>query len=259
MPLSLDKKNQIVHVIRRPQHRPRVTCKVCFDLVNPLELEAHLRRRHQRSVDLYFEDLHSWKSGRVFKRTCGCGKEKKFENLREGFQKFCSKSCESGSKNRKTKKQLAAENAGRALENERTALEHVKLLRKNGTFKHVELDGREFRVMGWEHLFLRDLRLFALEKEDVATSVPRTIWRSRSDRDEVRRYKPDFFIPRLSLLVEVKSVWTFKAGSTQAKKKIWYARRQGYNVLLVIYKSLEDKDPIQMWYKSIVSSAEKAS
>src|SRR6266540_4117439 len=112
--ISLDKKNQITHVIRRPQHRLRITCKVCFDLVNPLELEIHLKRRHQKSIDSYFEDFHSWKSGRVFKRMCDCGNEKKFENLKEGFQKFCSKSCESNSKNRKTKKQLAAEKAERA-------------------------------------------------------------------------------------------------------------------------------------------------
>lgn len=104
-------------------------------------------------------------------------------------------------------------------------------------WKDILVDGKVFRVQGYEDLFLKDLDKFNLKSTDL--EEPPTI--EYEDAGIVRTYFPDFFVPNQNLIIEIKSSWTLTKHQENLKKKISAVQRAGFNMWVVEYPNRKRK------------------
>lgn len=110
---------------------------------------------------------------------------------------------------------------------------HCGVTNRIGRSWHVvELDGEEVKLQGYEPKALTMLlQEYPDSKILVGSSVPRIKYK---DGEKRRTYYPDFFLPELNLIVEVKSEWTWKLGASTNVRKLNAARKK-YVVRLIVF------------------------
>lgn len=119
------------------------------------------------------------------------------------------------------------------------------------TSKLVSVDGVDFRVQGYEE---RALRWIISNRDVLATEIlsgydgrdtPPIIeylWRGK-----MRKYFPDFYIPKLNLVVEVKSSYTLLGEPSYLisnKRKAKACKRAGYRYALMVMDARGDRIPL---------------
>jgi len=119
--------------------------------------------------------------------------------------------------------------------------------RKNsnhGKWKIVTIDGRTFKVQGYEDMFLERISEFGFSLDSLVQgrkNCPTVPW---TDSNNVSRvYFPDFFVQNENLLIEIKSNWTFKNNEDATIAKLNAAKKMGYRTLCIIFSSRNDKNP----------------
>jgi len=58
--------------------------------------------------------------------------------------------------------------------------------------------------------------------------------------NENKVYFPDFFLPELKLIVEIKSNWTYDSNLAKNLQKQKSCLEQGYNFIFIINKNYEE-------------------
>jgi hypothetical protein len=99
-------------------------------------------------------------------------------------------------------------------------------------FKNVTVEGKDFRVQGYEPFFLAQLSEFGLKAVDVIAPGPPV--RYKIGR-RWHTYTPDFYIPKLNTLVEIKSPYTMGKAKRKNQAKWSWARMSGYTMLVLVY------------------------
>jgi transposase len=117
---------------------------------------------------------------------------------------------------------------------------HDKNIRKkmvsNGyKFKNYILpSGRTVKIQGYENYAL-DFLLKEYKEKDIKIhrGCPTIFY---SYHREHREYRPDIFIPKENLIIEVKSDWTFKLDKNKNLKKKRAVVEKGYNFMFMIFE-----------------------
>lgn len=175
-----------------------------------------------------------------------CKAPTKFLDFRRGFQLYCGNKCMANSDEIKQKRErtLLAKTGFRSP----MQSSESKSLQKKRAFssKLYKLpSGREITVQGYEGKVLSDLFKAGFLEEDIIldeASIPTIIWKDESGK--IHRYYPDMFIPKMNLLIEVKSMHTWRGYESNRKssfdgKAINLIKRQacldaGYNFKFMI-------------------------
>lgn len=126
----------------------------------------------------------------------------------------------------KPKDQICKE-VSKKLENRKKSLKSLF-----STKPYVLPSGKEIRVMGYENHFLDFVfNNTKLKEEDFDFNVK--IVKMPNDR----RYFPDFYIPKLNLIIEIKSNYTLNLHLNKNIENKTECKKQGYNFLFVIDKN----------------------
>jgi hypothetical protein len=111
-----------------------------------------------------------------------------------------------------------------------------KMLRKRYKFKDYVLpSGKIIKLQGYENVAL-DLLLTKYTEDEIIFDkqlIPKILY---VYEDKVRRYFPDFFIPKDNLIIEVKSTWTIRADKERTKLKQEQCIIEGFNFKYMIMK-----------------------
>jgi hypothetical protein len=119
--------------------------------------------------------------------------------------------------------------------------------RKNsshGKWKNITIDGKTFKVQGYEDVFLERISEFGFSLDCLAQgrkNCPTIPWIDSNNVSHV--YFPDFFVQSENLLIEIKSSWTFKNNEVSTIAKLDAAKKIGYRTLCIIFSSRKDKNP----------------
>lgn len=110
---------------------------------------------------------------------------------------------------------------------------HKKVMyTRNAGKKYILPSGREIILRGYEPQFLDYIFKNNLLQEDEINYKPNTI---RYVNGKSHRYYPDFYIGKLNLIVEIKSVFTMKfAAPGELDAKECAARSNGFNFIMVL-------------------------
>ena len=114
----------------------------------------------------------------------------------------------------------------------------------HGKWKRLLLNGRTFRVQGYEDVFLSRIDEFGFSLQSIIQgrkNCPTIPWFDENGVEHV--YFPDFYIPDENLIIEIKSVWTYKNNKDVTMKKLQAAECLGYKTLCIIFSSRNDKHP----------------
>lgn len=106
---------------------------------------------------------------------------------------------------------------------------------QNKTTKPYTLpSGRIIKLQGWEGLFLDFVFKNQIFKEEEIDYNPKRILYNYNNNEHY--YYPDFFIPKLNLIIEIKSTWTLKHLQTveQNKQKEIACKQQNFNYTLLL-------------------------
>jgi hypothetical protein len=106
--------------------------------------------------------------------------------------------------------------------------------RKSNRFKYknVLVDGKKFKVQGYEPFFLKDLDSFGLTVADVIVPAPPIRYKIGK---RWHTYYPDFYIPKSNTMVEIKSPYTMAKNKRKNTAKWSWARMSGYTMLVLVY------------------------
>jgi hypothetical protein len=113
-----------------------------------------------------------------------------------------------------------------------------KVLLKNSqndylTKTMVMPSGKERRYQGYENIVIMDLLKSGLTEDDIVTgqgNVPHIPYEFNGGS---HRYYPDIYIPKLNLIIEVKSKYTWNKYKEKNMAKIDATKKLGYNVNVV--------------------------
>ena len=114
----------------------------------------------------------------------------------------------------------------------------------HGKWKTIIIEGKKFRVQGYEDIFLERSLEFGFSCESLTqgkNNCPTIPWKDSNGIEHV--YFPDFFIQDRNLLIEIKSSWTFENNKESALAKLNAAKKLGYNTMCIIFSSRNDKTP----------------
>lgn len=114
----------------------------------------------------------------------------------------------------------------------------------HGKWKTVVIEGKKFRVQGYEDVFLERSLEFGFPQESLTqgkNNCPTIPWTDSNGIERV--YFPDFFVRDRNLLIEIKSSWTFENNKESALAKLDAAKKLGYNTICIIFSSRNDKEP----------------
>lgn len=104
--------------------------------------------------------------------------------------------------------------------------------------KYVYPSGKEIRVQGYEPLALDILLAEGIQEHEIInlrTEMPK-LW-YLNEKNKKSRYYPDFYIPHLNLLVEVKSRYTVQIRPDLIEKKKQAALDTGYDYRLMVLEA----------------------
>lgn len=99
-------------------------------------------------------------------------------------------------------------------------------------FKTVVVEGKKFKVQGYEPFFLKELSTFGLTAADVVVPAPPITYRLGK---RWHRYFPDFYIPKTHTMVEIKSPYTMGKNKRKNQAKWAWVRLAGYTMLVIVY------------------------
>jgi hypothetical protein len=108
----------------------------------------------------------------------------------------------------------------------------MKRAKRRFRFKTVVVDGKTFRVQGYEPFFLNELAAYGLTVADVVVPAPAITYRLGK---RWHRYYPDFYIPKTKTMVEIKSPYTMSKNKRKNLAKWSWARVAGYTMLVIVY------------------------
>jgi len=102
------------------------------------------------------------------------------------------------------------------------------------TNKIIILNGQIVRVQGYEDQVIRDLIKSGISESEIICDRDRIPKISYTIDNKVRTYYPDIYLPRYNILIEVKSLYTWKKYKAINIAKISSAKHAGYNVRVAI-------------------------
>jgi len=94
--------------------------------------------------------------------------------------------------------------------------------------------GRAIRYQGFENLVILDLLKSGVSESGIVTdraSVPRIEYEFEG---KIHRYYPDIWLPEANLIIEVKSLYTWKKYRSRNLAKYWASKQAGYDVRVAI-------------------------
>lgn len=103
------------------------------------------------------------------------------------------------------------------------------------TNKTICLCGKLYRVQGFEHIIIAELLKSGFKESDIVIDkklVPKINYFDNTGAK--RRYYPDIWIPRLNMLIEVKSLYTWQKYKEINLLKIAAAKQSGYTIRVMV-------------------------
>lgn len=109
--------------------------------------------------------------------------------------------------------------------------------------------GKIINLQGYEWVYLDEYFAEGFLEEDIIVhpkqDIIGKIW-YYTENGKKHRYFPDFYIPKLNLIVEVKSTWTYKNSKDSSKLKNNILKQKacinkGYNFIFKIYGNIKKK------------------
>jgi hypothetical protein len=133
-------------------------------------------------------------------------------------------------------------------------------------YKDVTINGRKFRVQGYEHFALKYIiKTLGVKAKQIKTGkrIPHVeyVFKKRS-----RVHYPDMWVPEQNRLVEIKSPWTLgligaysdKPYFEEVKAKRQAAINAGYKYSLLVFNGQGDRIPLpKNWYTLTKAEAKK--
>lgn len=206
-----------------------VVCKVCFRRCpTRTAFYAHVREEHVSLVEYAKAVLPRKGKRRRYQPYCECGADKRLVSLKIGFQRFCSPKCPARSEKRHRMEDSRSEDF-------RVLKGRVRILDVHGaSIKDVLVDGKKFEnLMGYEHLFLRDVEELGFSLEEFVRRVPIVPWKRKDG--SIGFYSASFYSPSRELLVDVKSDYTYERSKEDVLRRVRTATKFGFNVVSVVY------------------------
>jgi hypothetical protein len=109
--------------------------------------------------------------------------------------------------------------------------------------KHFLLpSGKEITLMGYEHFALDDLLFSGISEHDIDFELKHfPVFHYTNENGRKSIYTPDFFIPRLNWVIEVKSTYTYRLERNRNLVKLAAVKAAGYKMNLIIVLSRHPK------------------
>jgi hypothetical protein len=107
---------------------------------------------------------------------------------------------------------------------------------------YVLEDGREVNLMGYEPRAINHLLKEGIEIEQIILGVTHVPSFSYEENGKNHMYYPDFYIPHLNLIVEIKSDYTLVCHLSKNKRKLLAVAEKGYQIRLMVYNDKIDKN-----------------
>jgi hypothetical protein len=175
-----------------------------------------------------------------------CAKSTRFLDFRRGFQTYCGNKCMANSTTIKKKKESTLlETTGF-----RTPMHNPKSksLQKKNAFSSKEYilpSGNKIHVQGYEGMVLDALFKSGMKETEILLheeDMPEIFWADETGK--THRYFPDMYLPKMNLIIEVKSMHTWHGYESERKstlggKQINLLKRQacidaGFNFKFII-------------------------
>lgn len=93
--------------------------------------------------------------------------------------------------------------------------------------------GKERRYQGYENIVIMDLLKSGLTEDDIVTGQGNVPHIPYEFDGVLRRYYPDIYIPKLNLIIEVKSKYTWMKYKEKNMAKVDATKKLGYNMNVV--------------------------
>ena len=118
----------------------------------------------------------------------------------------------------------------------------LKMLRNSACYKiYIFPSGQETMIQGYEHFCLNDLLKIGIKEEEIVTQLDREDSTIKmpvipyKQKGRNRKYYPDFYIPHLNVIIEVKSIYTFERDPDKNLLKKEACIQQGYKFEFYFY------------------------
>ena len=94
--------------------------------------------------------------------------------------------------------------------------------------------GRRLRYQGFEDRVIRDLLKSGVPESGIINDRARVPQIEYQFEGKVHRYYPDIWLPEANLIIEVKSLYTWKRYRSRNLAKYWASKQAGYDVRIAI-------------------------
>lgn len=160
------------------------------------------------------EKLYLWISSIQNPKCISCNKNTRFLDFRRGYQTYCSNKCMANcSITRRKKEETLISKTGFSYPMQNAASKSKQKISAFSTKDYTLPSGKIVKIQGFEGWALDQLFESGIQEEQIIVDeckIPQFFWFDAHNKSH--RYYPDFYIPHLNLIIEVKSTYTLLNG-----------------------------------------------